>query len=238
VILAALFFGFYLSQINYTFLVLGVTVTVSRAVGQLAAHASDHLLGEDHDTGATLRSDARAVDAAYQALVATALPVHRTPAGSPDEDVSKALQLASAARYYSRDLVADTDRARLPDDGARLDIELATATLGRSLDAIAGGLTGPRDGTYTRSAALFDQAERSIEDGSDIASPAQLAIRDLMLIDGTFAELAEALGLALADYDTGTVSDNAKARADIEPAAATRHVVRLSGRLRSRGGLR
>jgi hypothetical protein len=173
-----------------------------RAVGRLPGHAGDHLLGEDHDTGTTLRSDARAVDAAYQALVATAQLVRRTPSGRPDEDVSQALQLASAARHYSRDLVADTDRAGLPDAATRLDIELATPALRRSLDAIADALTGPRDGTYTRSAALFDQAERRIEDGSDIASPPRLAIRDFMLIDATFPEMAEALGLPVADYDT------------------------------------
>jgi uncharacterized membrane protein YgaE (UPF0421/DUF939 family) len=251
VILAALFFGFYLNQISYAVTVLGLTVTASqlyeqlgefsnsllvlrleetalgaavamavvmlvlplrtrrvlqialrglvRPVGRLAGHASDHLQGEDHDSATTLRSDARAVDAAYQALVATAQLVRRTPSGSPDEDVSQALQLGSAARYYSRDLVADTERAGLPDAGTRLDIELATAALRRSLDAIAVALTGSKDGTYTRSAALFDQAERRIEDCSDIASPAQLAIRDFMLIDATFAEMAEALGLPVAD---------------------------------------
>lgn len=54
-----------------------------RTVGQLAGHASDHLLGEDHDTGTTLRSDAPAVDAAYQALMATAQPVRRNPVQPP-----------------------------------------------------------------------------------------------------------------------------------------------------------
>ena len=83
-----------------------------------------------------------------------------------------------------------------------MDVELASATLRRSLDAIASALPGPKDGAYTRSSALFDQAERRIEQASAIASPAQLAIRDLKLIDGTFAQMAEALGLPIADYDT------------------------------------
>jgi hypothetical protein len=65
-----------------------------RAAGRLASHASDHLRGEDHDIGSTLRSDARAVDAAYQALMAAAQPVRRTLPGRPDEDISQALQLA------------------------------------------------------------------------------------------------------------------------------------------------
>jgi uncharacterized membrane protein YgaE (UPF0421/DUF939 family) len=254
VILAALFFGFYLMRINYAFMVIGITVMVSQlyvqlsefsnsllllrleetalgsgvaivvvmlvlplrtrrvlqiafrdqvqAVGRLAGHASDHLLGTDHDTKATVRSDARAVDAAYQALTATAQPLRRNLSGGIDEDTGRALRLASASRHYSRNLVADTERAGLLDAGTRLDIELAGATLRQSLDVIAGALTGPRDGVYTRSSALFDQAERRSEERSGIAGPAQLAIRDLKLIDGTMARMAEVLGLSITDYDT------------------------------------
>jgi hypothetical protein len=247
-ILAALFFGFYLLRINYTFMVIGITVTVSqlyvqldefsisllllrleetalgaavtivvvmlvlplrtrrvlriafrdhvRAVAQLADHAVDHLLDEDHGAGATLRSDARAVDAAYHALTATARPLLRL-SGGVNDDTARALQLAAAARHYSRNLVADTRGARLADTGARLNIELASATLRHSMDAIASALTGPRDGDYTRSSALFDQAERRIEERFGLAQPAQLAIRDLKLIDGTMALMAEGLGLGI-----------------------------------------
>ncbi len=173
-----------------------------QAVGRLADHASDHLLGADHDTGTTLRADARAVDAAYHALMATAQPVRHNLSGSPDEDITQALQLASAARNYSRNLITDTERAGLADASTRLDIERAGTTLQHSLDAIAGALTGSKDGAYTRSSALFDQAERRIEECSVIASPAQLVIRDLKIIDGTFARMAEALGFLIADYDT------------------------------------
>jgi hypothetical protein len=176
-----------------------------QAVGRLAGHASDHLLGEDHGTNATLRSDARAVDAAYHALTATAEPLHRNLSGGIDEDTGRALRLASAARNYSRNLVTDTERAGLADAGMRLDIELASATLEHSIDVVAGALTGPRDGVYIRSSALFDQAERCIEERVGIAHPVQLAIRDLKLIDGTMARLAEGLGLAITDYDTVSV---------------------------------
>jgi len=254
VILAALFFGFYLMRINYTFMVIGITVMVSQlylqldefsnsllllrleetalgaavtivvvmlvfplrtrrvlrlavrdlvqAVGRLAGHASDHLLDADHCTEATLRSDARAVDAAYHALTATAQPLRRNLSGGIDEDTGRALRLASAARNYSRNLVTDTEAAGLLDAGTRLDIELASVTLRRSLTAIAVALTGPRDGVYTRSSALFDQAERRVEERSGIADPAQLAIRDLKHIDGTMARLAGGLGLTITDYDT------------------------------------
>jgi hypothetical protein len=254
VILAALFFGFYLMRINYTFMVIGITVMVSQlyvqldefsnsllllrleetalgaavtvvvvmlvfplrtrrvlrvavrdlvqSVAQLAGHASDHLLGVDHGTEATLRSDARAVDAAYHALTATAQPLRRNLSGGIDENTGRVMRLASAARNYSRNLVTDTESAGLLDPDTRLDIELASATLRRSLDVIAGALTGSRDGVYTRSSALFDQVERDVEERSGIAHPVQLAIRDLKLIDGTMARLAEVLGIAITDYDT------------------------------------
>jgi hypothetical protein len=257
VILAALFFGFYLMRINYTFMVIGITVMVSQlyvqldefsnsllrlrleetalgaavtivvvmlvfplrtrrvlrvafrdfvqAVGQLAGHASDHMLGVDHGTEATLRSDARAVDAAYHALTATAQPLRRNLSGGIDENTGRVLRLASAARNYSRNLVTDAESAGLLDPGTRLDIELASATLRQSLDVIAVALTGSRDAVYTRSSALFDQAERRVEERSGIAHPVQLAIRDLKLIDGTMAQLAEVLRLAITDYDTAPV---------------------------------
>jgi Fusaric acid resistance protein-like len=254
VILASLFFGFYLLRINYAITVFGVTVMVSqlyartgefshsllllrlaetalgaavaivvvmlvlplrtrrvlriavrdlvRAVGRLADHASDHLQGADHGADATLRSDARAVDAAYHALTATAQPVRCDLSGGPAGDISRVLQLASAARHYSRNLVADTERAGLADAGTRRDIELASAALSRSLDVVVGALIGPRDGVYTRSSALFDRAERRLEERAGTVGPAQLAIRDLMRIDGTMAGLAGLLRLAITDYDT------------------------------------
>ncbi len=101
--------------------------------------------------------------------MATAQPVRRNLSGRPDQDISQALQLASAARHYSRNLVADTERAGLADAGT-LDIERASVTLQHSLNTVAGALTGPKDGAYTRSSALFDQAERRIEESSAIAS--------------------------------------------------------------------
>jgi uncharacterized membrane protein YccC len=254
VILAALFFGLYLLRVNYTFMVIGITVLVSQlyaqlsefsnsllllrleetiigaaiaivvvtlvlplrtrrvlriavrdqvqAVGRLADHASDQLLSEDHDTQATLRSDARAIDAAYHAFTATAQPVRRNPSGTIDEDIGQAVRLISASRNYSRNLVADTKTAGPLDASTRLDIELASTTLRQSLDVVADALTGPRDETYTRSSALFDQAERHIGERSGAPRPAQLAIRDLKLIDGTMAQMAELLGLSITDYDT------------------------------------
>jgi uncharacterized membrane protein YccC len=172
-----------------------------QAVGQLAGHASDYLRDADNSPKATLRSDARAVDAAYQSLVTTAQPL-RNLAGTTVEDIRSGLRLASAARNYSRNLVADTAQAELPDAGMRLDIELATEALLRSMDVIADAVTGSREATYTRSSSIFDRVERRIEERASTVGPVQLAIRDLKLIDGTMAGMAETMGLAVTDHDT------------------------------------
>jgi hypothetical protein len=215
-----------------------------QAVGRLAGHASDHLLGEDHGAEATLRSDARVVDAAYHALTATAQPVRRNLSGSIDEDIGRAVRLVSASRNYGRNLVADTEMAGPLDARTRLDIELASATLRQSLDVVAGALTGPRDAAYTRSSALFDQAERRIEERSGAAEPAQLAIRDLKLIDGTMAQMAELLGLSITDYDTvpaidGLADAEYTAVADGYPqAAGTPNLSGPAGTVRHVGGLK
>jgi uncharacterized membrane protein YccC len=272
VILVALFFGLYLLRVNYSFMVIGVTVLVSQlyaqlsefsnsllllrleetalgaatavvvvivilplrtrrvlriairdqiqAIGRLAGHASDHLLGKDHDARATLRSDARAVDAGYQALTATARPVRRNLTGTIDQDICRALRLASAARNYSRDLVADTETAAALDAGTRPVIELASATLRQSLDVVADAISGPRDTVYTRSSAVFDQAERRLEEQPGIAGPQLFAFRDLKLIDGAMARMAELLGLTITDYDTVPRSGESESTAAGRPAHA------------------
>jgi len=48
----------------------------------------------------------------------------------------------------------------------------------------------------------FEQAERRLEERPGLVDEGQLAIRDLKLIDGAMAGLAEAMGLTVTDYDT------------------------------------
>jgi hypothetical protein len=172
------------------------------AVGRLVDHASARLAGRGDGIDSTLRSDARAVDAAYQAVVATAQPVRRTVRGSADEETLRALRLTSAARNYSRNLVVDTGRSRPLDVSAHIDIEQASATLHQSIEVVARALTGPRDGIYTRSSALFDRAERSLDVCPQRSAPTEFALRDFMLLDGTMAHMAELMGLRITDYDT------------------------------------
>jgi hypothetical protein len=171
-----------------------------KAVGGLVDHASAHLQGRGEGSDSALRADARAVDAAYQTVLATAQPVHRTIWGRTDEETWRALRLASASRNYSRDLVADTGGSLPPGDSGALEIARASAIFHQSIDVVAQALTGARDGTYTRSSALFDRAQRHLD--PQRFGSTEFALRDFELLDGTMAHLAEGMGLGIADYDT------------------------------------
>ena len=57
------------------------------------------------------------IDAAYQAVTATAQPLRRNLSGTINEDTGQALRLASASRNYSRNLVADAEAASPLDAG-------------------------------------------------------------------------------------------------------------------------
>jgi hypothetical protein len=172
------------------------------AVRVLVEHATSALLGELPGSASTLRADARAVDASDQALVATAQPLRRNLFGSHDEDTGQAMRLAAASRHYSRNLVNDAEGVGPLDPALRRDVTRAATTLQSSLDILAESLTGPIERDYTRSSALFDRAERHLEERAAPTDEGQLAIRDLKLIDGAMAKLAELAGLPVTDYDT------------------------------------
>jgi hypothetical protein len=183
--------------------VLGVALREHvEAVGRLVDHASARLIGQNNGIESTLRTDARAIDAAYQAVLATARPVRRTVWGSADEDILRALRLTSASRNYSRNLVVDVGRASPACLSADLNMARASSTLHESIEVVAGALTGPRDVTYTRSSALFDRAEHCFDVGPDRSTSSEFALRDFKFIDGTMAQLAELMGLGITDYDT------------------------------------
>ena len=174
------------------------------AVGQLVEHASDHLLGDDHDLGNTMRADARAVDAAYQALIATAKPLRRSLVGKLDDDIASALVLASAARNYSRNLVADTEVATLIDDTERRAFLRARSALLAAIEVVGAAVTGVRDGEYVRSSSLFERVEQDLDtSGTGIIN---LSLRDFKLIDGVMARMAEKMNLRIGDFDTTAAS--------------------------------
>jgi uncharacterized membrane protein YccC len=258
VILASLFLGIYLMRINYSFLIIGITVTVSQlyvqlgeftnsllvqrleitaigsavtvaavmlvlplrtrrvlrvamrsnieATAKLIGNATALLLGEEPDGVKTLRAEARDIDASYQALITTAAPIRRSLLGTLDEDVGSSLRRAAGSHYYARNLAADVETDGGLDSETRADIERGSATLGRSLGILAGSFAGPRDGIYTRSSSLFDQAEQRLQRSASPHKEADLAIRDLRAIDETMADMAAALHLMVTDYDTVEVA--------------------------------
>jgi uncharacterized membrane protein YgaE (UPF0421/DUF939 family) len=178
-----------------------------QAIGRLLDRAASQLLAVDErDSEGTLRADARALDAAYQTLLATAQPVRRGLFGTANDEVGQVVRLASAARNYSRNLVTDAETICANDPETSRDITHAAETLQESLETITEALNGPRDGTYTRSAALFDRAERRLEQQLTAGEKSHFTIRDLTLIDGTLAKLAELVGLEITDHDTARIA--------------------------------
>jgi uncharacterized membrane protein YccC len=170
-----------------------------QAVGRLVDHATAVLVGEDHDH-TTLRADARALDAAYQEVLATAQPTGLNLFGGPTNKTARVLRIATAARHHSRNLVTDVEATGPLDRKAFAALERASLSLHQSTNVLVGAISGPRDVTYTRSSALFDRAERDIERVE--THQRQLPVRDVKLIDATMAEMAQLMGLSISDYDT------------------------------------
>jgi hypothetical protein len=112
------------------------------------------------------------------------------------------MRLALASRNYGRNLVADVEATGALHAGAQAGIERASTTLHNSVEVMAVALTGSRDVTYTRSSALFEWAEHQLDECPGVPDGGHLAIRDLKLIDGAMARMAEVMGLHIADYDT------------------------------------
>ena len=75
----------------------------------------------------------------------------------------RALRLTTASRNYSRNLVIDAETSDPPDCAPYPDIARASAILHQSMGVVAQAVTGLRDGTYARSSALFDRAERDLD---------------------------------------------------------------------------
>jgi hypothetical protein len=171
------------STVSIIVVMLILPLRTRRVIRALADHATSRLLDEGRNGDSTLRADARAVDATHQALVATAQPLRRNIFGSLDEKTGQAMRLAEASRNYSRNLVN------------------AVEAVGH-LDVLACSFTGPRESDDTRSSSLFDRTERLLEERSETIDEGQLAIRDLKLIDGAMAKMAEVIGLRVTDYDT------------------------------------
>jgi uncharacterized membrane protein YccC len=99
-----------------------------QAVGRLVEHAGARLVGEAPDD-TTLRADARALDAAYQEVLATAQPTGRNLFGSHTDNTARMLRIATATRHYSRNLVIDVEATGPLDNKAHAAIQLDSAPI-------------------------------------------------------------------------------------------------------------
>ena len=172
---------------------------------------------------ALLQGDARALNTAYQALASTIQSRRRVQPGSQSQRSGTTMAAATAARRYALNLVRDIPTARPDADTAAL-LDRGCQTLQTSLAALQPAVGCPQGGTYTRSASLFDLIEQRLDAPGSNAGSGYLPLRDLRLIDGALAELAEALGADITSYDTGPASDpvpSAGPPGPAEPAASS-----------------
>jgi Fusaric acid resistance protein-like len=193
------------------------------ALADLADRALDRLADPASAVGSdlALRAAARRVDVAYQALVATVRPMRTPLFGGVAERVAGFMTTAVAARHYARNLLLDastryadldpreTDalaaaRRQLSDSVGVVTAALAPAS-GPDRSAGSDGPDGDGHGRparpYVRSASLFARIADALP-GELLTSRPQLALRDLQLLDGAFAEAARWAGVPVTDLDT------------------------------------
>ncbi len=278
VIAVALFTGFYLVRVNYMFLVVGITVTMSQLYVQLNEF-SWHLLSlrlaetavgvgavvvavvlvfplrptrvleagiqgylvalenlvayslstisrlpEGYEARPPTRLDVRALDGAYQSLRIAAQPLRIGMFGHRATRLNEGLAVASAARYYARNLAAGVEYSDIDStDGTDRAAAQLLASLRALRDRVGGGARVP----YVRSAALFERAYRDGAEAGARRRPS-LVIRDLTLLDGALARLARVEGMPVLDTDTAPTLPATPTPASAPRAGASRGT--LSGR--------
>lgn len=190
-------------------------LSTSRVVGVAAADLVDALASvadrgarrlEGNEDSDDLRAWGRQIDAAYQALDATARPL--SPGGWTDQDqqVARFLGAATAARNYGRNLVFDAALVSAPCRTATSKVREARNVFSASTAVLAARLRGERPAKpYVRSASIFDDLERSLRSPGASPSAAVLTLRDLELLDGAMATVAESVGQPVTDLDTAAV---------------------------------
>jgi hypothetical protein len=156
---------------------------------------------------ALVDGDTQALDAAYQALVSTTAPLRPIQIGG--ERLAATIAATAASRRYALNLVRDIPWTAIPDAETAALLERGRETLQASLTSVQSAARGSPPGTYTRSASLFDQAERRLTGPGGNAGHGRLAVRDLRLLDGALAELAGVLAMDITSYDTGPTADPA-----------------------------
>jgi uncharacterized membrane protein YccC len=163
----------------------------------------------DPESKVGLRAAIRQLDGSYQALVTTMRPVGIPFIATADSPHERLLQTAAASRHYARNLLIDTTADIELTAAARELLNAAGRQLADSLGELIARLqhsdTTPR--SYVRTASLFDRVSTLLDSG-DYLAPPQLALRDLQLLDGAMATLAQSLGLTVRALDTDQAADH------------------------------
>jgi uncharacterized membrane protein YccC len=172
---------------------------VDRCLDRLADPASAS--GADLE----LRAAARRADMAYQALAATVWPMRTPVFGRLGPQVAGFMATTNALRHYARNLLLDAS-TRFADLDARgvASLDAARAQLDSSVTAITTALAPDGEhpsGQYVRSASLFGRVADTLPPQQALCRP-QLALRDLQLLDGAFAEAARWANVPVTDLDT------------------------------------
>jgi len=178
---------------------------VGRCTERLADPASE--AGSDLE----LRAAARRVDVAYQALTATVWPMRTPLLGRLAPRIAGFMATVVAARHYAHNLLLDVSAQRADLDAtgtaaltaAESQLSVSIAAITQTLaPASAHGPDAESDGRpYVRAASLFAQVADALPGHVPTTSP-QLALDDLQLLDGTFAEAARWASVPVTDLDT------------------------------------
>jgi len=131
------------------------------------------------DASDDLLAAVRAVDAAYQALAATAEPLRLAILGSSRRQVDTILATAADTRYHARDLTRNLGNWQVPDPGAASTLEDGIRTMTEGTAAILSAARGGPADRYVRCAGLFARAGLQIE--RDLAAGNRLAPRSRVL---------------------------------------------------------
>lgn len=152
-------------------------------------------------TPEALRLAERELDAAYQTMVAVTASLRMPLTGATDAATRQLLHTVDAARHYARNLVLDTDKSQPLGSEDEAHLAAAGDQLVSSIDELLAAADdhAPRNHTFVRSAALFEQVDASDDTPGRLSS--RLAIRDLQLIDGALANIAAASEMAVLALD-------------------------------------
>jgi uncharacterized membrane protein YccC len=178
------------------------------ALADLVDRCLDRLADPGSEAGSdlALRAAARRADMAYQALTATVWPMRTPLFGRLATRIAGFMATTGALRHYARNLLLDSSTRFADLDAAGIAaLEEARAQLDSSVATIRAALA-PHDGDrpageYVRSASLFGRVADTLPPQQALGRP-QLALRDLQLLDGAFAEAARWAGLPVTALDT------------------------------------